>query len=112
MRVCLLASGSKGNAVYIESAESRILIDAGLSAREIALRLATIGVAADDHAPGRVSGVLDKFGRRRFVDYGAAQSRRKADALAVDVGARVPPDRQCLRVIPEFDVSPALLEAL
>lgn len=48
MRVCLLASGSKGNAVYIESGDSRILIDAGLSAREIERRLAAIDVAAED----------------------------------------------------------------
>lgn len=47
MRVCLLASGSKGNAVYVESRESRILIDAGLSAREVMSRLAGIGVAAE-----------------------------------------------------------------
>jgi len=48
VRVCLLASGSKGNAVYVESRESRILIDAGLSAREIGHRLATIGSHGDD----------------------------------------------------------------
>jgi phosphoribosyl 1,2-cyclic phosphodiesterase len=43
-----LASGSKGNAVYIESGQSRILIDAGLSATELRRRLAGIGVSADD----------------------------------------------------------------
>lgn len=48
MRVCQLASGSQGNALYIESKESRILIDAGLSGREMATRLAAIGVDADD----------------------------------------------------------------
>ncbi len=48
MRVCLLASGSKGNAVYIESRQSRILIDAGLSARELNSRLQGIGVAGED----------------------------------------------------------------
>lgn len=48
MRVCLLASGSKGNAVYIESRDSRILIDAGLSARELTARLQRIGVAGED----------------------------------------------------------------
>ncbi len=47
MRVCLVASGSKGNAVYIESRESRILIDAGFAARELARRLALVGVEAD-----------------------------------------------------------------
>ncbi len=44
MRVCLLASGSKGNAIFIESRECRVLIDAGLSAREIQARMAGIGV--------------------------------------------------------------------
>jgi len=48
LRVCLLASGSKGNAIYIESRESRILIDAGLSARELSSRLQGIGVAGED----------------------------------------------------------------
>lgn len=48
MRVCLLASGSKGNAIYIESRESRILIDAGLSARDLANRLQGLGVAGED----------------------------------------------------------------
>lgn len=48
MRVCLLASGSQGNALYVESAESRILVDAGLSGRELARRLAQVGVDADD----------------------------------------------------------------
>ena len=47
MRVCLLASGSRGNAVFIEAGETRLLIDAGLSAREIERRLSLIGVAAD-----------------------------------------------------------------
>lgn len=48
MRVCLLASGSKGNAIYVESGESRLLIDAGLSARELTARLASIDVDAAD----------------------------------------------------------------
>ena len=44
MRVSLLASGSKGNAVYIESGDTRLLIDAGLSAVEVLRRLELIGV--------------------------------------------------------------------
>lgn len=48
MRICLLASGSKGNSLYVESGETRMLVDAGLSAREIARRLALIGVDAAD----------------------------------------------------------------
>lgn len=48
MRVCLLASGSRGNSALIEADGSRILVDAGLSGREIERRLQGIGVAGDD----------------------------------------------------------------
>ena len=48
MRVCLLASGSRGNATLIEADGCRVLIDAGLSAREINRRLGEIGLYADD----------------------------------------------------------------
>lgn len=64
MRVALLASGSKGNALYVESGDTRLLIDAGLSLRGVRERLAVIGVEAgqldglfvshehDDHCRG------------------------------------------------------------
>ncbi|SNB45584.1 MBL fold metallo-hydrolase [Geobacter sp. DSM 9736] len=48
MRVCLLASGSKGNAIFVETGDTRLLVDAGLSAREITSRLAQIGVCGED----------------------------------------------------------------
>lgn len=48
MRVCLLASGSRGNSLYVESGDSRILVDAGLSAIETGNRLAAIGVQGSD----------------------------------------------------------------
>jgi phosphoribosyl 1,2-cyclic phosphodiesterase len=44
LKLALLASGSKGNAVYLESGDTRLLIDAGLSATEISRRLCLIGV--------------------------------------------------------------------
>ena len=44
MRVCLLASGSKGNAILVDTGSSKILVDAGLSASEILNRLALIGI--------------------------------------------------------------------
>jgi phosphoribosyl 1,2-cyclic phosphodiesterase len=53
LRVCVLGSGSKGNCTYIESPEARLLIDAGLSAREIVRRLQQIG-----RSPQGVDGVL------------------------------------------------------
>ncbi len=48
MRVCLLASGSKGNSLFIEAGDTRLLVDAGLSCREIMARLDVLGVSGAD----------------------------------------------------------------
>ena len=47
MRVWVLGTGSRGNAVLLESGESRVLVDAGFPLRILADRLAAIGVAPD-----------------------------------------------------------------
>lgn len=47
MECIALASGSSGNCLYIESGESAVLVDAGLSKREILARLSTVGGRAD-----------------------------------------------------------------
>ncbi len=44
LRVCLLASGSKGNAIYVEDGETAILVDAGLSGLEIRRRMEAAGL--------------------------------------------------------------------
>jgi len=46
MRIAVLGSGSRGNAVLVESGGRRILLDAGFSCREIEKRLTGLGVAA------------------------------------------------------------------
>lgn len=43
MKLSVLGSGSTGNAVLIVAGETRVLVDAGLSAKEIARRLALVG---------------------------------------------------------------------
>ncbi len=48
MKLCVLGSGSKGNATYLESGGTRILIDAGMSGIELQRRLSTIGVGLQD----------------------------------------------------------------
>ncbi len=53
MRCTILASGSKGNCVFIEGESSSILIDAGLSAKETLLRTSRAGLDA-----GTISAVL------------------------------------------------------
>ncbi len=51
MKICSLASGSKGNCLYLESGDTRLLIDAGLSLRETLLRMESLGIdAAGVHA--------------------------------------------------------------
>ena len=46
MKICSLASGSKGNCLYLETGETRVLIDVGLSLRETLLRLDEVGIDA------------------------------------------------------------------
>jgi len=49
----ILGSGSGGNCAYLETAETRLLIDAGFSGRQIRQRLASIG-----RAPESLHGIL------------------------------------------------------
>jgi len=51
LRVCLLASGSQGNAIFIETPETGLLLDAGLSAKELNRRLELIG-SGGEHLHG------------------------------------------------------------
>ena len=44
----MLASGSAGNAAFLATSKTRILIDAGLSVRDLTQRLAAIGESPDD----------------------------------------------------------------
>ena len=53
MRITVLGSGSTGNAVLISSENRNVLVDAGMSAREILRRLSLVGVDA-----GRLDGIL------------------------------------------------------
>jgi len=48
MRVCVLASGSSGNCTYIGNGKTSVLLDAGLSARELSRRLDQIGVRIEE----------------------------------------------------------------
>jgi phosphoribosyl 1,2-cyclic phosphodiesterase len=53
VRLTILGSGSSGNCAYVETDETRILIDAGFSLRQIRQRLATIG-----RTPENLTGIL------------------------------------------------------
>ena len=52
-RLTILGSGSGGNCAYLETEETRLLIDAGFSGRQIRTRLATIG-----RSPESLTGIL------------------------------------------------------
>lgn len=43
VKICILASSSAGNSTFVATDRTRVLIDAGLSRREIAKRLSSIG---------------------------------------------------------------------
>ena len=44
LRVCVLASGSTGNCIYVESPTTALLVDAGISAREALRRMDIAGI--------------------------------------------------------------------
>lgn len=48
MRFSVLGSGSRGNATLIAAGTTRLLVDAGFSGRELARRLATVGVEPEE----------------------------------------------------------------
>ena len=48
MKVCVLSSGSKGNTTYIESSNTKILIDIGNSAKYVKEKLEGIGVEPEE----------------------------------------------------------------
>jgi phosphoribosyl 1,2-cyclic phosphodiesterase len=53
VHVTILGSGSSGNCAFLESAETRLLVDAGLSGRQIRQRLLGIG-----RTPENLNGIL------------------------------------------------------
>ena len=53
MRMAVLGSGSGGNAVVMDTGRTRILVDAGLSAKQLCLRLAAVGID-----PASLDGIL------------------------------------------------------
>jgi phosphoribosyl 1,2-cyclic phosphodiesterase len=53
MRICILGSGSSGNATLIVAGETRVLVDCGLSARETVRRIQEVG-----EDPARLSAIV------------------------------------------------------
>ena len=53
MRICILGSGSSGNATLIVAGETRVLVDCGLSGRETVRRILQVG-----EDPAKLSGIV------------------------------------------------------
>lgn len=53
MRICILSSGSSGNATLLVAGETRVLVDCGLSGRETLKRLQAIG-----EDPAKLNGIV------------------------------------------------------
>ncbi|NLY85438.1 MAG: MBL fold metallo-hydrolase [Tissierellia bacterium] len=71
LRFCSLSSGSSGNCQYIETNNTRLLVDAGLSGRRIETLLKSIGVS-----PTSLNGILVTHEHRDHVKGVGVLSRR------------------------------------
>ena len=81
MKLWVLGSGSSGNAVLIECGESRVLVDAGFSARMLATRLRAIGVA-----PASIEACIVTHEHTDHIKGAASAARRWKWALYASSG--------------------------
>jgi phosphoribosyl 1,2-cyclic phosphodiesterase len=85
VKVSVLGSGSRGNATFIKTEQVRLLIDAGMSRRETARRLESIGEDPDgidavlithehtDHAGG-LRTLLKELPAKAYMTWGTSRS--------------------------------------
>lgn len=114
MRLWMLGSGSKGNALLIECGERRVLVDVGFPPRTLAARLAAIGVTPEsidaavlthehgDHVCGAARSAL-QWGWTLHASTGtieATPALREADARAFDAGATLELDTLRIQTTP------------
>ena len=114
VRVWTLGSGSRGNAVLIECGETRLLVDAGFAPRELARRLAIIGVAPEsieacvvthehiDHVKGAAAAAR-RWGWSLYATggtVGAASELADADARTIAAGDTFSVGRLDVRAVP------------
>lgn len=108
MRVAVLGSGSSGNSVLVCSGETRILVDAGFSARSLANRLDQLDVSADSitaivvtHEHGDHTRGMGVFARRHATPLYLTERTREACAKLLTgdetVRSYVPGERFAIR---------------
>ncbi len=81
--VCVLASGSRGNATYISDGRTAILVDAGLSGIEIQRRM-----AAKDLDPNRLAAILVSHEHADHIQGVGVLSRRLGLPVYINEGTR------------------------
>lgn len=93
MDICVLASGSSGNCIYVAAGETRLLVDFGLSVRETSARLTGIGRSLTDitavlcthdhtdHCRG-MAAAARRHPFRLLANEGTAQAVERADRRA------------------------------
>jgi phosphoribosyl 1,2-cyclic phosphodiesterase len=96
LRLCVLGSGSAGNAIVIESAGRRILVDAGFSCRQLEKRLRAVGLGPQDfaglvltHEHGDHCKGAARFARRHGVAIWGTRGTLEAAGLAAARGVEV-----------------------
>jgi phosphoribosyl 1,2-cyclic phosphodiesterase len=94
MRFASLGSGSKGNALLVEAGRTRVLVDCGFAAREMAVRLERLDVAPEsitavlithEHADhvGGAAACAARFGWPVHASHGTAAAARQLASLGV-----------------------------
>ena len=92
IRFAVLGSGSKGNSAVVECGGARLLIDAGLSARQLSQRLALLGIDPDSltgilltHEHGDHVGGLKVFlGKHRVPVFSTPATRKVVRMTGVE----------------------------
>ncbi len=114
VRVVVLGSGSRGNATLVEFGERRVLVDAGLSARDLERRLRAVGIE-----PGSIAAILlshehhdhargaERFSVRHRVPVACSRSTLAAMNLShVHLAGFVPLETGTPRVIDGVEIVP------
>lgn len=99
MEVCVLASGSKGNCIYVSGGGTAVLVDAGLSSREMVTRMRGAGID-----PASLQAVLfthDHVDHYRGID---VFSRRFAVRLFANEGTASGIESVCSRLACEWEI--------
>jgi phosphoribosyl 1,2-cyclic phosphodiesterase len=103
MKIWVLGSGSRGNAVLLDCGRSRVLIDAGFPVRTLAERLGHVGVSCEsiealvlthehaDHVKGATA-AAQRWGWPLYATVGTAEAYpglREADVRTFDSGGSI-----------------------